>query len=50
MTCNNDFLSDLNKSDNVDLAIIKMVSENLSVVICNVYATNDHNEEYMSLI
>ena len=36
----------LYKSDNGDLVIAKLVGKNLSVIVSNVYAPNDHNEEY----
>ena len=36
----------LYKSDNGDLVIVKLVGKNLSVIVSNVYAPNDHNEEY----
>ena len=36
----------LYKSDNGDLVIVKLVGKNLSVIVSNVYAPNDHNEEF----
>ena len=36
----------LNKSDNGDLVTAKLVGKNLSVIVSNVYAPNDHIEEY----
>ena len=38
----------LYKSDNGDLVIVKLVGKNLSVIVSNVYAPNDHNEEYFN--
>ena len=35
----------LYKSDNGDLVIVKLVGKNLSVIVSNVYAPNDHNNE-----
>ena len=37
----------LYKSDNGDLLIVKLVGKNLSVIVSNVYAPNDHNQYFM---